>query len=276
MNWDLDNIYTPVDATALEGLLKQSNYDAVKTRKLIDGCVNGFSIGYEGPEDVQIRSKNLKFRGVGNKTILWNKVMKEVKLKRYAGPFEQVPFKNFIQSPIGLVPKDNGCNTRLIFHLSYPRGKGISVNANTPKDLCTVVYPSFDDTVRLCHKAGINCSAAKSDMTSAFCHLGILRRHWKYLVMMAESPIDSKIYHFIDKCLPLGASISCAHSQEFSNAVAHIVRFRTKKDLLNYLDDFLFVALLKALCDKQVSTFLDICKTINFPVSLEKTFWDHM
>ena len=47
--------------------------------------------------------------------------MKEVKLKRFAGPFESSPFEDFIQSPVGLVPKDNGKDTRLIFHLSYPR-----------------------------------------------------------------------------------------------------------------------------------------------------------
>ena len=31
--------------------------------------------------------------------------MKEVKVKRLAGPYEEVPFENYIQSPIGLVPK---------------------------------------------------------------------------------------------------------------------------------------------------------------------------
>ena len=91
---------------------------------MIDGFTNGFSIGYEGPEVIKILSPNLKFREVGNSTILWNKVMKEVKEQRYAGPFEKIPFSNYIQSPIGLVPKDGGKDTRLIFHLSYPRGKG--------------------------------------------------------------------------------------------------------------------------------------------------------
>ena len=31
--------------------------------------------------------------------------MKEVKAKRFAGPFKNIPFENYIQSPIGLVPK---------------------------------------------------------------------------------------------------------------------------------------------------------------------------
>ena len=42
---------------------------------------------------------------------------------------------------------------------------------------------------------------------------------------------------------------------------------------INYLDDFLFVALSECLCNLQVQTFMDICQEINFPVSLEKTFW---
>ena len=119
-------------------LLQESRYNTEETEFLIDGFRNGFSIDYSGPEDVKITSPNLKFREVGDPITLWNKVMKEVKERRYAGPFEEVPFDTFIQSPIGLVPKDGGKDTRLIFHLSYPRGKGSSVNANTPLDLCKV------------------------------------------------------------------------------------------------------------------------------------------
>ena len=127
---------TPVLVQELEALLTESNYDKLKTEWLVDGFKNGFSIGYQGPKDVQIKSPNLKLEGVGDEITLWNKVMKEVKLKRYAGPFEHVPFSRYILSPIGLVPKDGGKDTRLIFHLSYPRAKrgnpSSSVNANTP------------------------------------------------------------------------------------------------------------------------------------------------
>ena len=63
--------------------------------------------------------------------------MKEVSLGRYAGPYDEPPFEHFAQSPIGLVPKDKGKKTRLIFHLSYPRN-GDSVNSGIPKESCTV------------------------------------------------------------------------------------------------------------------------------------------
>ena len=94
--------------------------------------------------------------------------------------------------------------------------------------------------------------------------------------MRARSPIDRQWYHFMDKCMPFGDSINCSHFQHFSNAVAHIVRTRTGKDLVNYLDDYLFVTLLKLMCNAQIDLFLTICKKINFPVSMEKTFWASM
>ena len=77
----------------------------------------------------------------------------------------------------------------------------------------------------------------------------------------------------MDKCLPFGISISCAIFQRVSDAIAHIVRWKTKENLVNYLDDYFFAALLKACCDGQVDVFLAICELINFPVSDEKTVW---
>ena len=50
-------------------------------------------------------------------------------------------------------------------------------------------------------------------------------------------------------------------------------KHKTGKDLINYLDDYFFVALLCILCNAQVSEFINICDQIRFAISLEKTFW---
>ena len=185
---DTENLVTPVNVKALHNLLVESEYDESKTNFIIDGFTNGFSIGYTGPENIQRMAPNLKF-AIGDVLELWNKVMKEVQLKRYAGPFRQVPFKNYIQSPIGLVPKDGGTQTRLIFHLSYPRnGKCKSVNANTDPKLCKVKYPEFMDAIQLCLNEGRFCHLGRSDMRMAFRNLCIRRDHWHYLVMKAKDP----------------------------------------------------------------------------------------
>ena len=91
--------------------------------------------------------------------------------------------------------------------------------------------------------------------------------------MKATLPLDSNTYYFVDKCLPFGAAISCAHFQAFSDAVAHIVATKLGKRIINYLDDYLFVAYLRLLCNQQIQLFLNICEQINFPVAMENTVW---
>ena len=265
---------TPVDADKLHELLVQSDYNSKETEFLVKGFKNGFDLGFSGNlEGVRQYSPNLTLH-VGSQVSLWNKIMKEVKLKRFAGPFLDPPFKSFIQYPVGLVPKDGGRDTRLIFHLSYPKNSDKSVNAQTPKHLCKVQYPDFSDAVRMCIKAGKSCSSGKSDMKSAFRNLGVLPELFPILLLKAISPFDQKTYFFVDKCLPFGHGISCNLFQRVSNCIAHIVQYRNEgKRPLNYLDDYFFAAALKAICDGQINNFLEVCKVINFPVSLDKTFW---
>ena len=142
-NFNLEDIVTPINVQKFEAMLIQSEFPKDKTAFLVDGFTDGFDIGYNGLQDRQDQSNNLPF-SIGNSTILWNKVMKEVKVGRYAGPFEKIPFKNYMQSPIGLVPK-SGNKTRLIFHLSYQFKSGLgSLNSNTPKDRCSVKYRDLD------------------------------------------------------------------------------------------------------------------------------------
>ena len=271
-NYDLTNVTTPVNAENLHKLLIETKYDKEKTKFLIEGIKKGFSLQYQGNRQVTRLAPNLKFI-VGNKLELWNQVMGEVKLGRYAGPYRRPPFKHFIQSPIGLVPKDGGLRTRLIFHLSYPKGGTTSVNSNTPKELCKVKYMDFDDAIRRCVEEGKFCYLAKSDIKSAFRHLGIRPEDWMLLVMKAESPLDGEIYYFVDKCLPFGHALSCALFQKFSDAISHIVEYKTKRENVNYLDDFLFVAITKYLCNNQIDTFNEVCWYISVPVALEKTYW---
>ena len=210
-NGDLENIITPVHVQVLEQLLIESKYDKTETEFLIAGFGDGFSLGYAGPKsNIKKYSPNLR-SDCGSKEILWEKMLKEVRLGRFAGPFEEPPFDNFIQSPVGLVPKGEN-DTRLIFHLSYPRG-GDSVNSQTPPEPSSVKYPDFSEAVEMCTREGKGCYVAKSDMKSAFRNLPIKPEDWRWLVMKAQDPWDNRWKFFVDKCLPFGSSISCAHFQ---------------------------------------------------------------
>ena len=75
--------------------------------------------------------------------------------------------------------------------------------------------------------------------------------------------------------MPFGSAISCAHFQMLSDAIAFIMLKKTGKEVMNYLDDFLFIALLQWLCDKNLQAFIDLCKEIGFPLLMEKTHWSN-
>ena len=235
---------------------------------------------YTGPSPRQDTAHNLPFH-VGDKFILWEKVIKEIKNKRYVGPFKCIPFTKYVQSPIGLVPKVNG-ETRLIFHLSYDFPKSNrSVNYYTPHEKCTVKYNNLDHAVRqslqllrniffdLTADGNVLIWYGKTDIKSAFCLLPLTPEVFWLMVMQATHPITHKKFYFMDKCLPFGHSISCALFQAFSDALAHLIRYILEKrygiprpSLTNYLDDFLFAALMKALCDLMLNAFLKLCDSL--------------
>ena len=89
--------------------------------------------------------------------------------------------------------------------------------------------------------------------------------------MKAKHPVTNVTYYFIDKCLPFGSSISCAHFQLFSDALAHILQVQLGITVTNYLDDFLFISTSQDTCNSMVRKFIHLCNQIGVPVSKEKT-----
>ena len=197
-NYNLNDIVTPINVTVLKQMLEQAKYDENKSAELVDGFQNGFDIGYRGENCRQDMSKNILLT-IGTKTDLWNKIMKEVKLGRYAGPSDQMPYDHFMQSPIGLVPKA-GNKMRLIFHLSYDFSEtNTSLNANTPRDMCSVKYKNLDYAIMTClellkHKPSEDAQLhySKTDVQSAFRVLPIKIKQRCWLVMMAEDPLTGE------------------------------------------------------------------------------------
>ena len=114
----------------------------------------------------------------------------------------------------------------------------------------------------------------KTDLSGAFRVLPLRKDCYCWLVMKAMDPKDNNVKYFVEKCLPFGASISCSHYQRFSNALKHLVNSwggGPGKQLMNYLDDFLFLAYTRFLCNQLMGTFLKLCEELNIPVATEKT-----
>ena len=240
-----------------------------KKEFLIKGFSEGFDISYQGPRERCSTSENIPF-SIGDEFEMWEKIMKEVKLGRYAVPFQEIPYKYYIQSPIGLVPKDGGKKTRLIFHLSYDFG-GIngeeSLNHYTPKEICSVKYKDLDYTIKLSLELKKSLDEqqvfqglfyGKTDLSSAFRILPLSPACFCLLAMKAKDPLTGKTWYFIDKCLPFGSSCSCALFQEFSDALQFLTEYlaKRKRSVSNYLDDFLFLAATIQACNTLLDTFL--------------------
>ena len=211
--------------------------------------------------------------------------MEEVKAKRVGGPFADIPFEFYMQSPIGLVPKLGG-QTRMIFHLLYDfdGNENQSLNYYTPKELCTVKYNDLDMAMRYCIRMledlGVNPGNekhplwfSKTNLKSAFHLLLVKRTQWKWLIFKVKHPIDGNFCYFIDKCVPFGASHSCALFQSFSEMLRHLLEYYTgcRYAVVNYLDDFLFIALDWEQANLMVSRFLKISFAIGFTLAEEKT-----
>ena len=93
--------------------------------------------------------------------------------------------------------------------------------------------------------------------------------------MKAQHPLMGEWFYFIDKCLPFGASISCVLFQRFSNALCHVMEYKTKTQgqITNYLDDFLFLALTIVRCNYLIDQFIQLYKDLGVPISFDKTEW---
>ena len=127
---------------------------------LKSGFSEGFKLGYEG-ERVSRDAPNLKsVSQLHDKAI--EKIDKEVKLGRIAGPFNGAPCPNLIISPIGIIPKSQPGKFIMIHHLSYPHGE--SVNDGINRSCCEVKYTSFDVAVAIVLREGKGAMMAKADI----------------------------------------------------------------------------------------------------------------
>ena len=141
-------IPTPIKAKPLIGYLAGYSPSVVHSLKL--GFKEGFQLQNQGDRLFR-EAPNLE-SAIERPEILRQKIRKEVRAGRIAGPFQHVPFTNLQVSPLGLVPKQVENEFRLIHHLSFPAGTSINDGID-PQDTY-VSYQSIDDAIRCVTKAG--------------------------------------------------------------------------------------------------------------------------
>ena len=231
---------------------------------LVDGFTNGFSIQSTFSKKISSFPPNHK-SARDNGSIVTAKLDKEVQKGRVRGPFDKPPFDNFVCSPLGLVPKKESGQFRLIHDLSYPKGN--SVNSCIASEFSAVQYQNIETVIGLVQYFGHNCLMSKADIQDAF-----------YLIPIKFSDRHLLGFHwggkFYYECvLPMGASSSCQLFEKFSSALHWILGEKFKiQGMSHLLDDFFFVGKAQSNeCSVALRTFLCLAESIGLPIKSEKT-----
>ena len=159
---------------------------------------------------------------------------------------------------MGLVPKKNPSEFRLVHHLSFPR------------DFSYVHYASTDDAINLIKQLCSGCFMAKTDIASAF-----------RIVPVQMHPHDFRLLgmkwqanYYLDRRLPMGCSTSCSIFESFSslmNSEKGISQVLGTQAIIHILDDFFTVASTEAACSEQLEKFLTLCDDLGVPIAEGKT-----
>lgn len=241
-----------------------SKYPDRKAALLI---TEGFREGFKIPCSLAVVppvARNLK-SALQHPGVVGEKLEKEVALGRMGGPFEAKPLNDLVVSPLGVVPKKEPNKFRLIHHLSFP--KGGSVNDFIDPYVCTVSYTSFDAAVRWVRRYGKGALMAKADIEAAFRLLPVHPDSFWLLGCQWQEQF------YVDKCLPMGCSISCAMFEVFSSFLEWVVReVSGLESMIHYLDDFLCIGPpSSSVCAILLSTLQHTAERFGVPLAADKT-----
>ena len=245
----------------LHSLLMSAGYPGDLTEYIVDGFSCGFRLGYGGVlGDSFLSARN---PGVSDElcSVMGRKIEKEISAGRVAGPFDEPPFSVMQCSPVRLEPKKVPGEYRFIHNLSHPFGDPASVNYNIPQVEKSVAYSTLDDALGVVVGIGGGAFLAKTDIKSAF---KIIPIH----------PLDYHLLgfrwggkYYYAKTLPMGAASSCAIFERLSMALQFLA-FRGVGvfSCIHVLDDFLFIALSRDRCRRDLQMFVGMCEFPGVPI----------
>ena len=256
-----ESITTPIRSEVLDHYL--DGYDPEDRKFLVDGFRYGFNL-YCTLTKLSTTAKNDVSVNL-HPEAAQQLIQAEVDKGRIRGPYDRPPFDVYHISPFKLVEKKIPNTWRPIINLSYPYDD-TSVNANIPREFCSVKYATIIDAIKLIQKVGKNCLMQKSDIQSAFRIVPIAAECHKFLCFKFKD----KFYH--DTCLAMGASCSCFIFEKFSTALEWILKNKFNvPNCLHILDDFFWVninTVMAAYCKK---SWFKLTNDVQVPISLPKT-----
>ena len=147
--------------------------------------------------------------------VVYERVEHDISLGRLGGPSRFRPISNLRSSPIGLVTKKTS-GWSLLTHLSYPPGN--SVNDCIEEKLTTVQYSKLYNVTYIIQTLGAHIIIGNIHIKSAF------RRFTGYPGDFDLLGFEIRDMYYIDKCMPMGCSISCSPFEYFSTFLQWLFR----------------------------------------------------
>ena len=259
------NLPTPVKANRLLHHLTNIGYDTQLTQYLVDGFSFGFPIGHEADIGESNHCSNSQ-NATDSAHIVQEKLDKELRLDRIAGPFDTPPYAPFHISPLNIREKKTPGKFRLLHNLSFPYNS-TSINSRIAQKEKTVKYATVGTAIRKLLSLPRGAYTAKTDIAEAFRLIPVHPTNYPKLGMKFQGK------YYYDKCLPMGCGSLCCIFETFSTAVQTILEAMDPKICcIHMIDDFFIMADNQETCAQHLQLLLTLCADLGIPIAKDKTF----
>ena len=231
---------------------------------IVEGIKYGFRVGFNYSYAMSCKDAKCNMSSaLDNPQVVREYLALECSEGRVLGPLVPAQFPQVHVSRFGVIPKGSSGKWRLIVDLSAPEGH--SVNDGVAETLCSMSYSGISDAVRGVLKKGQGVLMAKLDIKSAYRNIPVHPDDRWLLGMLWDDSL------FVDSCLPFGLRSAPKIFSAVADALEWIVRSEGVDFIIHYLDDFFIVGdPASHECASALSTLIDVCNRLGFPVALEK------
>lgn len=199
---------------------------------IIQAILHGFRLGFDyGMVQLRSTSRNMQ-SAEENPEVVEQYLAKECGLGRVVGPLK--PDGRIHVSRFGVIPKSHQLGKwRLIVDLSASRG--FSVNDSILSELCSLSYALVDEAVQRIMGCSQGALLAKLDIESAYRIIPVQPDDRLLLGMVWKGSL------YVDTALPFGLRSAPKLFNALANGLSWILTAKGTRDLLSYLDNFLFI-----------------------------------
>ena len=197
------------------------------------GLSSGFRIGFNR-ESVSLRSSVRNHPSAfENGSQVHDYIEAEREAGRLIGPLSQPLLPLVHTSPIGLIPKSEPNQWRMIVDLSYPFKN--SVNDGISSELASLSYASVDEAVDQILRLGRGTQLVKLDLKQAYRNIAVHPQDQHLLAVSWGGNV------YVDGALPFGLRSAPKIFSAVADMLAWALHRAGIRYQLHYLDDFLFL-----------------------------------